>query len=97
VILTVPGQTPGPEPGNEYPMINSTHRSDQAAPRCRGGVRVGTAPGTQNRPVSPIAVAQVAFVARGRPGLLVATPVFNRGPRTLSGSLPIEAQERPEA
>jgi hypothetical protein len=58
-------------------------------------------PGPRDRPVSPIEVAQDSLVADGRPGLRMATPAFNRAWRTVSGltwrSLPIEAQERPEA
>ena len=46
-------------------------------------------------------MAQDSSLADGRPGLRMATPAFNRAWRTVPGytwsSLPIEAQERPEA
>jgi hypothetical protein len=60
----------------------------------------GVLPVPRNRPVTPIEVAQDSG-ACGRPGLRMATPAFNSAWRTVSGltwnSLPIEAQESPEA
>ena len=65
------------------------------------GARVGEyLQDPHNPPVSPIEVAQDSM-ARGRPGLRIATPAFNRAWRTVSGltrnSSPIEAQESPDA
>jgi hypothetical protein len=67
-----------------------------------GGGRVGECfQGPRDRPISPNGGAQDTCGGRGRPGLRMATPVFNRAWRTVSGltwsSLPIEAQESPDA
>ncbi len=60
----------------------------------------GLFPARESQPVADQG-AQDSCVARGRPGLRMATPAFNRAWRIVSGltwsSLPIEAQERPEA
>ena len=79
------------------PVTSSVGRDRSHTPR---GVRVGecvqdpTAIGIANQVVED-------SMARGRPGLRIATPSFNKAWRIVSGltwsSLPIEAHERPDA
>jgi hypothetical protein len=60
----------------------------------------GSASGAPNPPGIANQVVQDSM-ARGRPGLRIATPSFNKAWRIVSGltwsSLPMEAHERPDA